>query len=77
MRLKNIRPNFNMLTTGFGEVYFSYETPIAFRAVYGPLIVRENEWGPTTGEHLNYLCEDKKSRISGDKFLDALSLIQE
>ena len=77
MRLKNIRPNFNRLQLGFGDVYFSYETPIAFQAVSGPLIVRENEWGPTTGKHLNYLNGDKKSRISGDKFLDALRLLQE
>jgi hypothetical protein len=48
-------------------VYFSYKTIIAFR-FKGNLVVRENEWGPTTGKHLNAIDEDKKSRISGKTF---------
>ena len=53
------------------DVYFSYRTPVAFRAE-GRLVVRENTWGPTTGKHLNAIDggspERKKARVSGDEF---------
>mgnify|MGYP003450829618 CR=1 FL=1 len=35
-------------------VYFSYETPIAL-VKNGEVIVTENNWGPTTGKHINAL----------------------
>jgi len=53
------------------DVYFSYQTPVAFR---GPstnyrIVVRENVWGPTTGRHLNAIDDgDKKSRVGGREF---------
>src|SRR5438045_3544996 len=54
---------------GNATVYFSYETPVAFRIGSGPLVVRENDWSTTTGKHLNAIDGgDKKSRVSGAKF---------
>lgn len=50
------------------EVYFSYNTPIAFRDSEGKLIVRANEWGPTTGKHMVALGVDRGDRIPGDEF---------
>jgi hypothetical protein len=38
------------------EVYFSYETPVAFVSDLchdGKLILCQNTWGPTTGKHLS------------------------
>lgn len=49
------------------DIYFSYETPVAFRGKNG-LVIRENDWGPTTGKHLNAINDDKKRRISGAEF---------
>lgn len=50
------------------EVYFSYKTPVAFRAG-GRLVVRQNDWGPTTGKHLNAIDDGAKaSRISSVEF---------
>ncbi len=49
------------------EVWYSYRTPIAFRA-HGNIVIRENEWGPTTGKHLNWIDEDKSIRVSGTEF---------
>lgn len=48
--------------------WFSYKTLIAFRA--GPnRYVRTNDWGPTTGKHLNAIDGgDKKARLSSDDF---------
>lgn len=55
--------NFSCLITPKEEVvYFSYETPIAFfQRDEMPLIVK-NEWGPTTGKHINYV----KREVIGD-----------
>ena len=58
-------------TIGALSVYFSYETPVAF-SVPGGLVVRENDWGPTTGKHLNWIDRDKSKRISGADFEKAL-----
>ena len=50
-------------------VYFSYRTPVAFATSGHPRVVRENEWGPTTGKHLNWIDGgDKKNRIPGVEF---------
>ena len=75
MRLENIRANFNRLSTKDIDVYFSYETPIAFTA-NNLTHIRENDWGPTTGRHLNYINDDKKCRIEGEKFLRLLEIAQ-
>lgn len=49
-------------------VWFSYKTPVAF-AKDGKKYVRQNEWGPTTGKHLNWIDRgDKESRIGGQEF---------
>lgn len=48
--------------------YFSYDTLIAFRGPKG-LRVRQNDWGPTTGKHLNAIDGGAKSdRLPADKF---------
>lgn len=50
-------------------VWYSYKTPVAFRVIGSPTVVRENEWGPTTGKHLNAIDDgDKSSRVSGERF---------
>ena len=54
------------------EFYFSYKTIIAFK-VSGGLYIRENEWGPTTGKHLNAISDNKKIRMKGDDFESFLS----
>jgi len=50
------------------DVYFSYDTIVAVRAE-GRLYVRQNEWGPTTGRHLNDIDGGNKAdRMSGEDF---------
>lgn len=54
-------------------VYFSYKTPVGF-SKFGTVTVRQNEWGPTTGKHLNAIDNgDKSSRIPGDRFESLLA----
>lgn len=62
------RPNFTVVQVGSLSVWFSYKTPIAFQSGYGSIVVRENEWGPTTGKHLGYIGVDAKNRIDGVTF---------
>ena len=58
-----------MFSMGGKSVYFSYKTPVAFRTFETGLVVRENDWGPTTGKHLNAIDGGEKSkRVSGDVF---------
>ena len=73
------RPNFTVVTLDAGgerELWlaFSYETCVGFmRPMWNAWIVRFNEWGPTTGKHLNPLTPAKKDRWNTDEFQWMLS----
>ena len=50
-------------------VWFSYQTPVAFQAGYDPVVIRKNDWGPTTGKHLNAIDGgNKKGRVDAETF---------
>ena len=53
-------------------VWFSFKTPVAFRAPGTPTIVRQNDWGATTGKHLKRINgETSKTdtiQVSGEQF---------
>lgn len=54
------------------EIWFSYETPVAIR-IYGVgTVVHTNDWGATTGKHLNYIdvggTEAKAARLNAEQF---------
>lgn len=64
------RPNFYIVHSAEQSVAFSYRTVIGVNNWDGEgWIVRRNEWGPTTGKHLNWLNEDKSARLEGDELL--------
>ncbi len=51
------------------DYYFSYKTLIALRVPGKGLIVRENDWGNTTGKHLNWIdYGDKENRVETQEF---------
>lgn len=55
--------------TSEGTFWFSYQTLVAFKHIGGTLYVRKNEWGTTTGKHLNIIdCGDKGARVSAEEF---------
>ena len=65
-------PNNNCVTIGNKDVYFSYETIIAFRAD-GRLYVHANDWSNTTGRHLNDIDGgDKAGRLKSADFRQKL-----
>ncbi len=50
-------------------VWFSYQTPVAFQVDGFARVVRRNDWGPTTGKHLNAIDGgDHKTRVDGETF---------
>ncbi|MBW1784622.1 MAG: hypothetical protein JRL30_28240 [Deltaproteobacteria bacterium] len=58
------------------ELYFSYETVIAFRDETGAAItMRENDWSVTTGKHMSWIFPNvpKENRLSGKLFEERLS----
>ena len=55
--------------------YFSYNTIVAF-SVKGEIVVRKNQWGTTTGKHLNWIDGGNKSkRLASHEFTFLLNLI--
>ena len=77
--IEQIRPNFTKINIGTITVWFSYDTPIAFRES-GERVVRENIWSTTTGNHLNAIDggtkEAKARRVSSDEFNRALDELE-
>ena len=63
----HIASNFYDVNIGSLQIWFSYKTPIAFKS-FGQIFIRENDWGPTTGKHLNYINTDKKRRLCSLEF---------
>jgi len=46
------------------KFWFSYKTLIAFKSKkFGVMVIHENNWGPTTGKHLNHIDRDKSKRV--------------
>lgn len=50
------------------DLYFSYETVIAFSYPGIGLVVSENCWSTTTGKHLNAINPNKKIRKPREQF---------
>jgi len=57
-----------LVSIGNLDLYFSYDTVIAFSSKYTGLIIRKNDWSTTTGKHLNAINSDHSIRIQGDEF---------
>ena len=78
----NIGHTQNYATVHIGNItlHFSYRTVIAFEGAGYEFTIRENDWGPTTGKHLNMLdggsAAAKKQRIPGEQFVEMLNDIQ-
>ncbi len=68
----------NCLKVNIGNLtlYFSYGTVIAFEALRKPRQVCMNDWGCTTGKHLNWIDggskEAKAARLPAENFNAAL-----
>lgn len=59
--------NTTICTINTVDLYFSYQTLIAFRAD-NQLILHENDWSVNTGKHLNAINRDKSLRVCRTAF---------
>jgi len=51
------------------SIWYSYSTAVAFHVDGHARVVHENDWGPTTGKHLNWIDGgDKRERVSSENF---------
>lgn len=76
MPYKNKNYGLNSIVVSVGELdlYFSYQTIIAFYDIInGELVVSENLWGKTTGKHLNAIQNDKNERLNREEFEERLN----
>ena len=55
-------------------IWYSYSTPVAFQIDGQPLRIARNNWGPTTGKHLNAIDRDHGKRIPHDDLLLGLDV---
>lgn len=53
---------------GVFDLYYSYDTIVAFYSHKTGLVVSKNVWGVTTGKHLNWIEDNKKVRIEYSEF---------
>ena len=68
--------NNTLVTIGDLNLYFSYDTIIAFR-IGNDLVIRKNDFSKTTGKHLNAINPDKQIRMSGSEFEEQLNAVLE
>lgn len=65
---RNYGMNSILCRIGDLDLYFSYNTVVAFRTPETGLVISDNMWGPTTGKHLNAISRDHTKRINREKF---------
>lgn len=59
-------------------LYYSYSTIVAFSDRQEGMFVHKNDWGTTTGKHLNWIDGgNKKSRLPHDEFQKKLEAMLE
>lgn len=63
------RPNFSIANFDWITIAFSYETMVGYQVPGSGWVVRQNDWGPTTGKHLNHLQSDHTKRLSKEDFM--------
>ena len=64
--------NTKKLTIGILELFYSYDTIVAFKEK-GKLTIIQNCRGATTGKHLNWIDSNKSKRIEKSRFNKLLS----
>ena len=71
---ENYGQHTRQLSIGPITLYYSYSTLVAFRAPGCGLVVHQNDWGKTTGKHLNWIDggredpEQRRRRVNDDAF---------
>jgi hypothetical protein len=74
MKLIEVMNNLHSIIIDGTTYWFSYETPIAIKQYGENVLVRSNDWGRTTGKHINYIKEQYNAvQIKGETFEKVLA----
>lgn len=75
-KLTKITNNFSKLIVDNATIWFSYETPIAFKVKYSinDTFIAKNQWSRTSGKHINRVKEEVEWYTEVD-YKDLVSLI--
>lgn len=57
------------------KYWYSYNILVAFK-INGEFHIRKNEWGVTTGKHLNWICDDHSIREDYDTFNENMQRLE-
>lgn len=52
------------------DLYYSYDTIVAYRDSIDGLVVSKNNWGTTTGKHLNWIDGGNKKNRKGHEVFE-------
>lgn len=68
-----VHTNLNKVSLGNLDIFFSYNTAVAFENNQGDLVVTQNQWSRTTGSHLTLIDKGAvEDRIPYEEFKKAL-----
>ena len=69
----NYGVNTKLLITTKMNIWYSHDTIVAYKDDVDGLVVRQNDWGPTTGKHLNWIDnKNHKGRLPHQEFIAKL-----
>ena len=72
IELTTVSTNLTKFSLGNLDIYFSYNTAVAFEDSQANLVISQNQWSSTTGKHLSYISKDVSDRIPYDQFTKEL-----
>lgn len=72
IELTTVSTNLTKFSLGNLDIYFSYNTAVAFEDSQANLVISQNKWSTTTGKHLSTISKDVSDRIPYDQFKKAL-----
>lgn len=76
IRLSKISDTLKVLYIHDVTIWFSYETPIAFKIADNDVVIRKNEWGRATGGHIGMIKrEHEYIEVDGKEFEKQLSYL--
>lgn len=72
IELTTVSTNLTKFSLGNLDIYFSYNTAVAFEDSQANLVISQNKWSPTTGKHLSIINKDVSDRIPYEQFTKEL-----
>jgi len=72
IELKTVSTNLTKFSLGNLDIFFSYQTAVAFEDGQGNIVASQNKWSMTTGKHIGQISKDVSDRIPYDQFTKEL-----